>query len=245
MKIPVIHGRIDRRILANYRVDPLTLAHILPPPFRPKIMGGFGIAGICLIRLRHLKPQFMSGEFGFLSENAAHRIAVEWTDERGVVREGVYIQRRDTTSRLNTFLGGRVFPGLHNHARFDVSEHDDRFHVAFASDDGHTRVLIEGSVARQLPASSVFQTLREASTFFEAGSLGYSATRRPGQYDGLELRSLNWSVEPLAVDKIESSFFADRRLFPSGSLEFDCALIMRGIEHEWHGREQLCCPVPA
>jgi len=38
---------------------------------------------------------------------------------------------------------------------------------------------------------------------------------------------------------VESSFFEDRALFPPGSVEFDCALLMRGIEHEWHGRGWL------
>jgi hypothetical protein len=25
-----------------------------------------------------------------------------------------------------------------------------------------------------------------------------------------------------------------------GSIEFDCALLMRGIDHEWHGKADLC-----
>ncbi len=72
-------------------------------------------------------------------------------------------------------------------------------------------------------------------------------TAKPSQFDGLELRSFNWQVQPLAVDKVESSFFENRALFPPDSVKFDCALLMRGIEHEWHGRERLCAgqPVPA
>jgi hypothetical protein len=92
-----------------------------------------------------------------------------------------------------------------------------------------------------LPASSVFQSLDEASTFFQAGSLGYSATRDPARFQGLELRCRNWHVEPLAVEEVRSSFFEDEALFPKGSIEFDCALLMRGIEHEWHGKADLCC----
>ena len=52
MRIPVIEGVIDRRILANYRVHPEVLAKLLPAPFRPKLIHGYGIAGICLIRLK-------------------------------------------------------------------------------------------------------------------------------------------------------------------------------------------------
>jgi hypothetical protein len=242
MQIPVMHGVIDRRILANYQVDPDILAKVLPPPFRPKTIHGVGIAGICLIRLRHLKPFFASGSFGFSSENAAHRIAVEWTD-KGVRREGVFIPRRDTSSHLNTLVGGRLFPGVHQHANFSVTEHDHYFRVGLESDDRKTHVLVEGHLSPDLPTTSTFCSLPEASAFFEAGALGYSVTPRSGEYDGLELRSLKWHVEPLAVERIESSFFENDRLFPKGSLKFDCALLMRDIQHEWHGQETLCYPV--
>src|ERR1700686_3089036 len=103
MRVPVVRGIIDRRILANYRVDPTILEAVLPPPFRPKTVNGSGIAGICLIRLKHIKPPILCGEFGLSSENAAHRIAVEWTID-GRSREGVYIPRRDSSSRLSTLI---------------------------------------------------------------------------------------------------------------------------------------------
>lgn len=242
MRIPIMHGIIDRRILANYQVDLAVLAKALPPPFRPKTINGVGIAGICLIRLRHIKPHFFTGNFGLTSENAAHRIAVEWT-EKGITREGVYIPRRDTSSKLNTIVGGKLFSGFHNHAHFSVIERDHHYRVALDSDDGKTHVLVEGRISTALPAASAFRSLREASAFFEAGSVGYSVTPRIGEYDGLELRSLKWGVEPLSVEKIESSFFENEGLFPQGSLQFDCALIMRNIQHEWHGRESMCYPL--
>jgi hypothetical protein len=244
MRIPVVRGIIDRRILANYQVDPVVLTKVLPPPFRPKTINGLGIAGICLIRLKHIKPPFLAGEFGLSSENAAHRIAVKWTSN-GQTREGVYIPRRDSSSRLSTLTGGRLFPGVHHHARFDVVEGDGYFRVGLDSDDGTTHVCVEGRLSPQLPPASTFGSMPEASAFFEAGSLGYSATHRLGEYDGLELRSHRWKVEPLAVEKIESSFFENEQLFPRGSLVFDCALIMRGIEHEWHGQASLRYPTAA
>ena len=87
MRIPIIRGVIDRRILINYRVDPEILAKILPPPFRPKTVDGAGIAGVCLIRLKHIRPYWFPSLAGISSENAAHRIAVEW-DEGRDRREG-------------------------------------------------------------------------------------------------------------------------------------------------------------
>ena len=240
MRIPVIEGLIDRRILANYRVDAGVLARLLPSPFRPKLIHGYGVAGICLIRLKRLRPKVLPLPVGIGSENAAHRIAVEW-DSNGRRAEGVYIPRRDTNSRLNTLGGGRIFPGEHHHARFRVTEVGDDYSVALDSDDGRTHVSISGRVSDRLPATSVFTSLDEASAFFEHGSLGYSATSDSSRLDGLELRCKRWQVAPLDVTRIESSFFDDVTKFPPGSAMFDCALLMRGIEHEWHSRDDICC----
>lgn len=238
VKIPVVRGVIDRRMLVNFRVDPEVLSGLLPEPFRPKTAGGNGIGGVCLIRLKGIRPRGVPAVLGISSENAAHRFAVEW-DEDGTTKEGVYIPRRDTSSRLNTFLGGRLFPGDHHHARFDVQEDGGRYRVEMASDDGEARLMVDGKVSGGLSQSSVFPSLSDASAFFEAGSLGYSASRRAGAFDGLELKSVNWRVEPLDVESVESSLFDDETKFPPGSAQFDCALLMRGIDHEWHGREPL------
>ena len=239
MRVPAVRGTIERRLLVNYRVDPAALRGVLPPPFRPELVGGAAIAGICLIRLSGIRPPLVPAALGASSENAAHRIAVEW-DEGDATRVGVYIPRRDSSSRLNRLLGGRLFPGVHHAARFDVREGRGEFRVRMDSTDGAAHVLVEGSLAPAMPAGSVFSSLAAASAFFERGALGYSATARPGVFDGLELRSLAWKVEPLAVSAVESSFFEDRRRFPAGSTEFDCALVMRDVAHEWHARDQLC-----
>ena len=240
MRLPAISGIIDRRILANYRVDPTCMAKVLPPPFRPQVVDGFAIGGICLIRLKQVRPKFLPIPWGIGSENAAHRIAVEWESD-GETLHGVYIPRRDTDSTLNSFAGGRVFPGIHHHAKFTTVENDDELSVTMASDDGAAQVHVSGTVASAIPDTSVFRSLKSASRFFELGSLGYSDTTTTGRFDGLELRCENWNVEALQVDAIGSSYFEDRSRFPSGSVAFDCALLMRNIVHEWHGRADLCC----
>lgn len=201
MRVPVVRGVIDRRILANYRVDPAVLARHLPAPFRPKPIRGHAVAGICLIRLKNVRPRLLPAWLGISSENAAHRAAVEW-DDGGAVREGVYIWRRDTGSRLNALAGGRLFPGVHHHAAFDVEETGDRLRVALRSDDGVTAVTVAGQMSDRLPASSVFGTVAEASAFFAAGSVGYSPAADPARLNGLELRCRGWRVEALEVAEV-------------------------------------------
>src|SRR5688572_17685780 len=154
MRIPVVNGVIDRRILVNYRVDPSVLAPLLPAPFRPKVVHGVGMVGICLIRLKRIRPASLPAWIGVSSENAAHRTAVEWDDD-GAIREGVYVRRRETSSWLNALAGDRLFPGIHHHAEFAIEETSDRYSVALQSDDGVTSMRVRGRRTGQLPASSV------------------------------------------------------------------------------------------
>jgi hypothetical protein len=239
MRLPVLQGTIKRRLLVNFRADPAVVQKVLPAPFRPKLHRGYALVGICLIRLEKIRPRCVPGVLGLASENAAHRIAVEWTEEWGALREGVFIPRRDTGSLLNRMTGGRVFPGEHHPARFTVADDGRRVDFAMRSFDGAVKVEVVGQDADTLPATSCFGSLTEASAFFEGGSLGYSVTRDPGRLDGLHLRTKDWRVRALAVTKVRSSYFEDRRVFPRGAVEFDHALVMRDLPHEWHAAEDL------
>jgi uncharacterized protein YqjF (DUF2071 family) len=238
MRLPTIQGIIRRRILANFRIDPQVMQRQLPSRFRPKLHKGWAVAGICLIRLEHIRPRLMPEIIGLNSENAAHRVAVLW-DQDGAEREGVFISRRDTSSQLNHRLGGRIFPGEHHQASFNITESASEIIFAMKSADREVSVEIEGSIVKDLPSSSIFSSLSEASSFFEGGSLGYSVTSEPNRLDALELETKEWKVEPLLVTSVYSSYFSDEKKFPPGTIGFDHALIMRNIEHEWHSADDL------
>jgi len=135
-----------------------------------------------------------------------------------------------------------VLAGIANAHRLGrrVDERDGHYHIGLDSDDVLTRLDVVGRACSGLPATSVFRSLQEASDFFERGSLGWSVTKQAGEFDGLELRSFNWQVTPLAVERVTSSFFDDQTLFRPGSAEIDSALLMKGIDHEWYNRGRLC-----
>lgn len=229
MKIPTIHGIIERRILVNYIADPEYVEKILPKPFRPKLYNGKAIVGICLIRLKNIKPKGLPDFIGINSENGAHRIAVEW-DENGKQKEGVFIPRRDTSSKVNSFAGGRIFPGEHHLAKFNVLEKDDHFHLDFTSSD-KTYIEIDAKITDKLNERSIFNTIKDVSDFFETGSVGYSPNGT--NFDGLKLETYKWKVRPLEVLSVKSSFFENKNVFPEGTIQFDNAILMENIEHEW------------
>jgi len=238
MQLPNMSGTIERRLLVNYRVDPDVLGRLLPQPFRPQLVDGIGVAGICLIRLGKLRPTGVPAVFGVTTENAAHRIAVEFDGPDGT-RRGVYIPRRDTSSRLTAIAGGRLFPGEHHRARFVVHEDGGRYEVAFTSIDETVHVDVVATAGSELPTNSIFGSMATASAFFHDGSLGYSATGAAGRQDGIELSCGQWRMEPVVADHVVSSFFEDRALFPAGTAELDSALLMRDIPATWKARSQL------
>jgi len=241
MKQPRLSSVIERRLLVNYRVDPRSVASLLPSPLRPQQIDGWAVAGICLIRLGRVRPHWAPGQFGLRSENAAHRIAVEWDGPDGP-ETGVYIPRRDSGSVINVLAGGRLFPGEHHHATFDVRETSQDLHVAYTSRDGATHVSVDVSMVEHFQGSTLFADLEQASAFFQQGSAGFSAGRSLGHLDGMELRTDSWRVEPVEVRAVRSTFFDDQDRFPQGSATLDCALLMRGVPVTWNPLRSMPLP---
>ncbi len=107
------------------------------------------------------------------------------------------------------------------------------------SSDGAVTVHVAAAVAPDITPGSIFGSVAEASAFFEGGSLGYSATAGGHKLDGITLITKTWEVQPLAVRAVQSSYFGNTTLFPTGSIAFDCALLMRNIEHEWEPASEM------
>lgn len=235
-----LQGVVRRRILVNFRVDAAVIQRQLPEPFRPKLVGEWAMAGICLIRLEQLRPKGLPAAIGVSSENAAHRIAVTWTELSGDVREGVYIPRRDTGALLNYVFGGRVFPVEQRRARFRVRDTLSAIDLMLETEDGGGDVWLRARASDGLPCSSHFGSLDEASDFFRGGADGYSPTIGGERLNGVRLRTRLWQVETLDLDWLVSTYFADRRRFPPGSIEYDCTLMMRDIPHEWTPVPEPC-----
>jgi hypothetical protein len=233
MSFSTLRGVIRRRVLVNYRVDPQVMARHLPAPFRPRLQNGYAIAGICFIRLEELRPAWLPRFCGWSSENAAHRVAVEWDDASSVTRAGVFIPRRDTNSRLNQCAGGRLFPGEHHLARFEVDDASSRLDIGVRSRDGTVSVAFRAYESSFHSETTCFRRLADASAFFQGGKVGYSATRHAGRFDGMELHIDKWQALPLSVEHVASSFFDDEARFPKGAAAFDHALLMRDVPHEW------------
>lgn len=220
--IHTVHARLRRRLLISYRVDPDTAASLLPAGFRPQVIDGAALAGVCVLGLESIRPSGAPGRGGLRSENAAHRIAVEWDGERGVER-GVFIFERHSSAWHPVLFGGRLFPGVHRRARFRIEESDGRY--ALTMEAGAHSLAADVEVGGEW-SSGFFASVQEASDFYRSGRVGWSLGRDGRRAEAVTLTSDEWHVEGARLHGLRSSFFD---ALPEGAAVFDSVVVMRDL----------------
>lgn len=233
---------IERRLLVNFAIDPEVLAAQLPDGFRPQLLGDCAVGGICFLQLAQLRTSGLPKWVGLRTQNAAHRYAVEW-DHDGALRTGVFVERRDTNSRVASLAGGIIFPGRYHQADFDVQEDLPRVAIGVLSRDQQVDVHVQGSIVEELPGD-LFESVDDALRFFKAGSLSYSPSATGSCFDGVELASENWNASAVQLNDVFSSVFNDRTRFPQGSVTYDSALLMRNLPARFVSRGTAPFQIP-
>ena len=235
MLTDIVECTIERRLLVNYRIDPEVVERQLPAPFRPQVVSGWAVGGVCFIRLGNLRPNHFPSALGITTENVAHRFAVEWDDDAGT-QVGVFIPRRDTNSRVTALAGDRIFPGFHRMARFDVQEWGPGLRLGVDSRDGTLRLSVAARETRAVEGE-LFTSSEQAIDFFRRGSLGFSPSGSSHELVGVRLQSQSWDALPVTIDEMRSSLFDDPQAFPKGSCTLDFGLVMRNLTARWvtHG----------
>ncbi len=222
-------------MLVNYRADRETLDSLVPEPFRAvEVDEGEGIGGVCLMRINDARLGSLPTAFGVSSENATHRIAVEWEDD-GTKRRGVFVPCRHTSSRLAAAASGRLVPGEQERAEFRVRERFDEYEVRVESDTEYFRVKARES--DEMPESSVFDSFDEAEEFFRNETVGYAACGTG--IEGVELcfDDSEWEMRPLEIVEARSSFFEKL----DGS-SYDSAFVVSDLDQQM--RSPLASPSP-
>lgn len=225
-----IRSTIDRRLLVNVRLDPDVARRLLPWPLRPQLVRGWAVAGVCFLRLRDVRPRGLPA-VGLASENAAHRLAVEWEGGDGPT-SGVFVPRRDTSSRLAALLGGRVLEGELSAARFEIHDAGGRLSIRVQGRGGHHVEVTARTTASS--ESALFGSIEEQSRFFQDGRVAYSPNRRRDVIEAVALEGAAWIGTPMVVEHFCSSVFQDEAAFPPGSWRVDSGMLIRNVTATWH-----------
>lgn len=217
-----VRAHLRRRLLVTYRIDPEVARAIVPAPLRPQLVAGHALGGFCVLGLDAIRPRWMPGALGLRSENAAHRIAVEW-DEGDQTCSGVYILERHSTAWHAVLFGGRLFPGVHRRARFTIDESGDRY--AMTMDAKGERLEADVEVGGDWQ-SDLFPTVEAASDFYRSGRVGWSRGVDGSTLEAVTLAADGWAVEPARIHRVHSSFFESLR---PGSAALDHVVVMRDL----------------
>lgn len=220
--IRTVRAQLRRRLLISYRVEPEVAASLLPAGFRPQIVDGSAVAGVCVLGLESIRPSWFRRRWGLRSENAAHRMAVEWDGPDGVER-GVFIFERHSSAWHPVLFGGRLFPGVHQRARFRTREVGERY--ALTMEAGGHSLAADVEVAGEW-SSSLFGSVDEASDFYRSARVGWSMARDGRSVEPVALASEEWKVEGARLHSLRSSFFD---ALPTGAAVFDSVVVMRDL----------------
>jgi hypothetical protein len=192
---------IRSRLLVNALVDPDEAARRLPAGVRPHATGGGTIVGCCLVDIAGVRPARVPATVGTSLLAAAHRISVEWDDER-TTTVGVYVPIRLTPSRTAVALGGRMFPGVHGRASLRLTDNGRR--LAWSVDAGGCYSLRVDASAQDGPPSAPCEPIGGTC-------LGAELGLSPGHDGDLEVARMSPShrkARPVEVDHLESAFLA-------------------------------------
>ena len=231
MRAPALRGRIDRRISVFYRLDPMAARSLLPAPLRPRLVRGWALGGVCILRLARMRPRMLPIPLGLASELAWHRIAVEW-EEEGRPMHGHYLLRSETDSRLAPFPGARLVPSPDDCTRIEVRSSDAALTARVESGDGTTDLDLAASLG-SWRSDALFKSANAARASIASGHVVWDGDEQ-GELEGVELRSTGGTAQGLEVVRLASTWFDDRARFPLGAATLDCAIVVRDADHEWH-----------
>lgn len=228
MLVQSFSGVCQRRISLNWCIDPELARRVLPDLFRPALFDGKCIVGIDILKLVEMRPLGFPALINVSMQNATPRIAVEWEEGGGTVT-GTYVPFRWSATQLNKVLSSaRLFPAKFEHAYFQFEETSGQFRVSVIA--GKYELHFEASETDNVEVKSILGSFQEVSNFHRDAKISYTPASETGTFDGLYLKTPAWRSMPLNMKSL--SFNYVEKLFPGA--EFDSALLMRNVKHEWH-----------
>lgn len=218
--LSTLRGRMQSRTLALYRADPTVIARHLPAHMAVAPFRGRALVGVCYTRMLEGRPGLLPLSMG--NDHLAWRFPVEVTGTDGRGRTAVWIPRRCTSSWFGAHCAGRLTRGNWGLADFRFEEQPGGLELAVTR-GGEVEFELTASTASELRGSLFLNAAEARDVISGAGRSHPPFALAPG-FDHLTLEPELWRIEPLEVHRVHARLFEEESLFPSGSVEFDCAL---------------------
>ncbi len=236
-------GILEDTILLNFRTDVEVVKRLLPSPFEPRLVDGFGLVGILLFKMRDLECERNIGLPTFSSEHVLYRIAVTW-QQGGRRYHGMYILRHEVNTRLPIRQTRR---GLFPLAAIPVTWRRMPWSGSFEwtlKNRNRLRLEIGARLSRKFPVESVFESLEAASDFFARERAAVAPRYQKTVFANTHFLPLNWSLKPLHIHQLKTDFSQLENLFPKGSIFFDSGLIWLQMPCRWQEGPEILASRP-
>jgi hypothetical protein len=225
---------LEQRLLLVFRAEPSALIQWLPDDVRLRLFRGLGIAGIWIERqerVSRLLPARLAA-----TQNVVHHIYAAREEASHRERAGIVVVRRDTSSRWQSWSAGGPQLVRRHHARFRIRRRREAIDLVADSDDRVMHVALAAQLCERLPTDSVFRSVADATAFLRPSNDFLQAV--VGLPESPRQPPAKWRLQPLAVQRVESSLFG----CPAAAekLQFDSAFTLRSIEFSWQQQPAFC-----
>lgn len=175
--ITAVDAEVSERWMVNLRVHPRRFRELVPAPFlRPQLVGGWVVAALCAIRMRHVAPIWAPLALGPACMNAALRVACLDADGTPCV----WVAERFTDSGLAPALASLGFPAVTGGLR-------DRGTLGRLDLEAGGGLLDTRLVAGRGHAAELFPDAAALGAFIAAGVRSYAPGLAPGIFDVIDL----------------------------------------------------------
>ena len=236
-------GVLENTVLLNFRTDAELLRRLLPEPFEPRLVDGFGLISILMFRMRDLACETDRGLPSPPSEHVLYRIAVTW--QQGTrTYHGMYILRHEVNSRLPIRQRRRgLFPVIGQPVRWGKSPWKGSFEWTLRN-NRRLRLRVGAKIARSFSGGSVFDSLEHASEFFSRERAAIAPRYQKSVFANTHFLPLAWGVKPLHVHRLKTDFDHLENIFPAGKIVYDSALIWPEMPCRWQEGLEILAPRP-
>lgn len=236
-------GILEDAVLLNFRTDIHVLNRILPPPFVPRLVDGYGLVGILMFKMRDLACEKNLGLPSPPSDHVLYRVAVSW--QHGMrTHHGMYLLRHEVNTRLNVRQRRKgLFPVAASPIRWHKTPGSEMFGWTLNTHN-QTRLKVRARLATAFPPGSVFDTLDQASLFFQKERAAIAPRFQQSIFAHTRFLPLNWKVKPLFIEALHTDMDQLGSLFPKEQIYFDSGLIWPRILCKWQKGHEIVSSRP-
>ncbi|MDP5170606.1 MAG: DUF2071 domain-containing protein [Bacteroidia bacterium] len=236
-------GILEDMVLLNFRTDAEVLRRLLPQPFEPRLVDGFGLVGILLFRMRDLECETTMGLPSPPSEHVLYRIAVSW-QQGARTHHGMYILRHEVNAKLPIQQRRRgLFPVAGRPVRWIRRPWAGSFEWTIKTKN-RLRLKVGGKFSKKFPGESVFESLDNASDFFARERSVVAPRYQKSIFTSTHFLPLHWSIKPLHIHTLQTDFSQLENLFPKGMIFFDSGLIWPQMPCRWQKGHEILASRP-